>query len=212
MTRSIDIIDQRMVGLDAQSFRYHVLKTAKTFKTSWIDLGRALYAVWKDKKYKEWGYQTFETYTAKEIGIRKATSIKLLRSYSFLEKEEPEYLKDDHSQPEGVSSLPSYESIDILRLAKNKKISDNEYNALKEKVFKKGKEAHELRRDLTSIIREREELSSQEAFEQKKEKHVKRLLGTLKLLEREISESKSLPHAILKDIQVLIKRIAQYAD
>ena len=48
-----------------------ILENAKNFKRSWIELGRSLYSVWKDKMYKTWGYSTFDAYTSKEINIRK---------------------------------------------------------------------------------------------------------------------------------------------
>ncbi|MFH0840129.1 MAG: hypothetical protein V1883_03840, partial [Candidatus Omnitrophota bacterium] len=80
-TKSIEKIEQKMQDMDENSLRYQILEKVKNFKISWISLGQALYSVWKDKLYKEWGYMTFEAYTAKEIGIKKQTAMKLLRSY-----------------------------------------------------------------------------------------------------------------------------------
>ncbi|MDD5595453.1 MAG: hypothetical protein PHY94_04300, partial [Candidatus Omnitrophica bacterium] len=97
-SKSLENIEEKMGQLDENSFRYHVLENAKGFKSSWIELGRSLYTVLKDKLYKEWGYGSFDIYTVKEIGIRKQTAMKLLRSYYFLEKEEPAYLKSDYMQ------------------------------------------------------------------------------------------------------------------
>ena len=76
-----------MGELDPQSFRYSVLEAARGFKSSWIDLGQLLYSVSKDKKYKDWGFLTFEAYCEKEVGIKQATAMKMLKSYYFLEKE-----------------------------------------------------------------------------------------------------------------------------
>ena len=84
MTKSLQNIEEKMKGLDENSLRYHILESAKSFKTSWVELGRSLYSVWKDKLYKEWGYSTMDAYTGKEIGIRKQTAMKLLKSYYFL--------------------------------------------------------------------------------------------------------------------------------
>ena len=82
-TKSIEKIERKMEEVSRDSLRYQVLKSAKAFKTSWIELGQMLYTVWKDKSYKEWGYSGFDAYTSKEIGIRGQTSFKLLKSYSF---------------------------------------------------------------------------------------------------------------------------------
>lgn len=46
-TKSLQGIEQRMESLDRDSLRYHVLESARNFKTSWIELGRALYSVRK---------------------------------------------------------------------------------------------------------------------------------------------------------------------
>ena len=74
-TKSLERLEEKMTGIEEGSIRYRVLQSAKNFKTSWIDLGQALYSVWKDKSYKGWGYMTFDAYSQKEIGIKKATAI-----------------------------------------------------------------------------------------------------------------------------------------
>ncbi len=135
-TRSIKGIEQKMENMDTGSLRYHCLQSAKSFKTSWVDLGRALYSVYKDKLFREWGYGTFDIYTAKEIGIKRQTAVKLLKSYYFLEKEEPVYLEKGLSESENVAKVPSYEAVDLLRRAKAKKGLDKEdYTALKKEIF-----------------------------------------------------------------------------
>ena len=74
-------------GKDA--LRNKTLDAAKRHKASWIELGQYLYAIYKDKYYKDWGYLTFEAYCGKEINVKLSTASKLLKSYDFLEKEEP---------------------------------------------------------------------------------------------------------------------------
>lgn len=200
-TKSLRSIEQKMEGLDANSLRYHVLESAKNFKTSWVELGRSLYSVWKDKLYKDWGFVTFDTYTAKEIGIKKPTAIKLLKSYYFLEKEEPDYLKD-------AATAPSLESIDLLRLAKNKKDLDSrDYQDLKKSLFEAGKDVREVRKDLTSLIRQRQEFEPEEAVRKRKVATVRRFLGTLKSLKQEIEIAKLLPADIIREAAILIKKL-----
>jgi TATA-binding protein-associated factor Taf7 len=193
--------------------RQHVLETAKGFKSSWIELGRALYSVYKDKLYKEWGFAKFETYTSKEIGIRNQTAMKLLRSYFFLEKEEPGLLKDENEGSTDPSKIPSYESVNVLRLAKNNKSLDNDdYENLKKGVFSEGKDALEVRKDLTSIIRERKELDPEEAREEKRTAVIRRFLSTLKSLKMELETTKMLPASLTKDVSELIKRVEEEMD
>ena len=120
-TRSLERIEQKMEGVEKDSIRYRILESTKNFKTSWIELAQALYSTWKDKLYKEWGYLTFEAYTSKEIGIKKQTAMKLLKSYYFLEKEEPSYLKENYEGSKDAASVPTYDAVNVLRLAKNKR-------------------------------------------------------------------------------------------
>lgn len=205
---SLQEIEQRLQQVDAGSIRYHVLESAKNFKTSWIELGRSLYSVWKDKLYKDWGYGSFDIYTAREIGIRKQTAVKLLRSYYFLEKEEPQLLNQEHARDLKPTQMPSYEAIDVLRQAKNKKIIDEEdYSNLKKDVFEKSRDYREVKKDLTALIRQRQELEPEEAWEKKRTATLRRLLGTLKALRQEAADSKILSAPLLKEAGDLIKKI-----
>lgn len=209
-TKSIRSLDERIGRLDKEedSVRCEVLKGAKNFKTSWITLGQALYTVWKDKLYRDWGYQKFDTYTAKEIGIRKETALKLLRSYYFLEKEEPLYLNNEHNQKVHTASVPTFESVDALRLANKKKELDRaDYERIKEKVLKNGIDAREVKKDLVALIREREELEPQEAWKKKRLTLLKRFVSALRSIGKEIRISKALPDQIEKEIEKLINKI-----
>ena len=207
-TKSLRNIEEKMESLDSGSLRYHILESAKNFKCSWIELGRSLYSVWKEKMYKEWGYINFDIYVSREIGIRKQTAMKLLKSYYFLEKEEPQYLKADYAQANKAAQIPSYESVDILRQAKNKKVLDeDDYNNLKKEIFEKGRDAGELKKNLGVIIRSRQELEPEEAQEKRKMVTLRRLLGQLRLLKQEVEVLKMLPMPLIKELDALIKKL-----
>jgi len=206
--KTISNLEERMQQFDGDSFRHHVLESAKNFKTSWVELGRALYSVWKDKKFKEWGFTKFDTYTSKEIGIRKQTAMKLLKSYFFLEKEEPRYLQESFMAQADASKVPTYEAVDVLRMAKNKKALDEaDYGNLKKGIFEEGKDASQLKRDLTSLIRSRDELEPEEAYKKRREATLRRFLSTLKALQKEIELSKLLPSLIIKEAGHLIDKL-----
>jgi hypothetical protein len=207
-SKSLKIIEQKMQDLPQDTLRYHILESAKNFKTSWVELGRSLYSVWKDKFYKEWGYSNFDLYASKEIGIRKQTAMKLLRSYFFLEKEEPEYLKAEFMASQDTAALPSYESVDLLRLAKGKKTLDSQdYYRLKKDVFEKGKDSREVKKDLTALIRERQELEPEEAYQKRRLSAIRRFLSTLKSLKQELEISKLLPAEIIREASSLIGKL-----
>jgi len=209
-TKSLEKIDQQLVDMDESSLRYKILKNTKCFKTSWIELGQALYAVWRDKLYKDWGYGTFDAYTTKEIGIRKQTALKLLRSYYFLEKEEPRCLTREHNEERDASKLPTYESVNELRLANAKKGIDKlDYETIKKNALEKGKDAKDIRKELTSIMKEREELQPEEAWKKKKITLIKRSLSVLNSVKREIQISKILPVRLISQLSDLIQKMQQ---
>ena len=207
MSRSLRNIEEKMKDLDSSSIRYLVLESAKNFKTSWVELGRSLFTVHKDKLYKNWEYGTFEAYVSKEIGIRKETAGKLMRSYFFLEKEEPRYLRPDYLQQADAAAVPGYESIDVLRLAKSKKgLDEEDYHNLKRDVFD-GKDHSQVKKDLTALIRQRQELDPEEVQEKKRLSTVKRLISTLKSLKKEAELSKLVSAPVIRDAANLIQKL-----
>jgi len=211
--RSLESIEEKMDSTPGDGIRHQVLQGAKSFKTSWIELGQMLYSVWKDKLYKEWGYTTFDAYTAKEIGIKKQTAVKLLRSYYFLEKEEPKYLAEDYVKEVAPAKLPTYEAVDVLRLASQKKDIDKEdYENLRSNVLEKGKDAREIKKDLTQMMKQREELDPEEARLKKRSALVRRFVGILRSIKEEIRISKMLPMQIVKDTEKLINELESNLD
>jgi hypothetical protein len=207
-TKSLGAIEEKMADVDEGSLRYKILSSAKSFKTSWIDLGQSLYSVWKDRLFKERGFLTFDAYTSKEIGIRKNTALKLLKTYYFLEKEEPQLLNKGYVDTKDASEVPSYEAVDVLRLAKKKQtLDDDDYRRFRKDVLEKGKDAREVKKDLTALIRQREELEPDEARKKKREATIRRLLSTLRSLRTEIEVTKVLPSDVLKQTKMLIDRI-----
>lgn len=206
-TKSIDTLEAKMTGLDTESLRFQILNNAKNFKTSWIDLGQALYSVWKDRLYKDWGFLTFDAYTSKEIGIRKNTALKLLKTYYFLEKEEPHLINKDYVNTKDAAQVPSYESVNMLRLAKRKQLDEEDYSRFKKDILEKGRDAREVKKDLTALIKQREELEPEEARKKKREATIRRLLSSLRSLKTEIEVTKVLPSDVLKQTKMLIDRI-----
>jgi hypothetical protein len=205
-TKSIGKIEKIMDGLDPQSMRYRILECAKEFKTSWINLGQSLYSVHKDKLYRSWGYTDFDAYAVREIGIRKNTAVKLLKSYFFLEKEEPGYLKSGASAGADVARVPSFESVDILRRAKSR-VDPDDYTALRENVLEKGKGPSEVRKDLTAIIKRRKELEPDQARIERRRSVLKRMAGLLYSLKEEARVMKFLKSADIRQIESIINKL-----
>ena len=95
-----------------------------------------------------------------------------------------------------------------MRQAKNKKDLDkSDYQQIKKEIFEKGKDAREVKKDLTALIRQRKELDPEEAHAAKRLSVLKRFLGGLKAVKRELETSKFGSSALIKDAESLIKKI-----
>ena len=207
MSKSIDRIQERMGTVAPESLRYRVLESAKQFKTSWVELGQYLVAVYKDKLFKEWGHSTFEIYCAKEIGIRQQTAVKLLKSYMFLEKEEPEYLKT-HSSDRSAAAAPSYESVNALRLAhQSERISEGDYEKVRTEVLEKGSEPEEVRKKIKYYLKPAEAKEVSET--DKKTAAAKKMAAYLESSLSELSNL-SFPNKVLKKVEELLDLLADY--
>jgi hypothetical protein len=93
--------------------RVEVLRRARTFKSSWIELAESLTNVRRNKQWQAWGYETFEAYAKNELHLKMETVDKLTGSFAFLQKRAPEVLARD-----GVrAQIPTYQAVDFLRRA-----------------------------------------------------------------------------------------------
>jgi len=207
-TKSIIELERKISSVEGDDMRKNILEAAKGFKTSWISFGQALYAVWKDRLYKQWGYDKFETYTLKEMGIRKQTAIKLLRSYSFLEKEDPLYLNCQYNAETDTALVPTYEAVDVLRLAKNKKGLDSfSYAAIRKSVLELGKDPSSVKKDLTALMKQQQDIEPEEAWLKKRTVILKRFVTTLKAIIAEARASNMISIKVINDAEKIADTI-----
>ena len=188
--------------------REQTTRFAKDFKTSWVGLGQSLYSIWKDKMYLYWGFQKFEDYTERELGLKKQLAIKLLKTYYFLEQEEPAYLKEEYAESREAIQVPSYEAVDVLRLAKRKKeLTRADYVKLRKDIFEEGREASVLRKDLTALIRERKGIDPDEERENRNAMAIKRLIYAITSFTKDAEAVKLIPHKLVKEAQDLREKL-----
>lgn len=207
-SKAISQIEGKMGELDETSLRYKVLQSARNFKTSWIELGNYLQAVFQEKLYKRWGYTSFESYCSREIAIKTTTALKLLRSYYFLESEESAFLKERLSDTGKVVALPSVDSVDILRRARCRKNLDaDDYRSLRDCVLEKGEEPKEVRYKLKNILEAYAGGETEEEEKKRRKATISRCLGVLRTIKREIEISNVLPRKIVREIDRLVAEI-----
>ncbi len=190
--------------MDPGSFRYKVLAAARGFKRSWMELGQHLFTVYKDKHFKEWGYLSFETYCAMEIGVRQQTAMKLLRSYSFLEKEEPAFLKRSFTEDKGPAGIPSCEAVNALRLARsNERVPENEYKALRQDVLDNAREESEVKKKLRYILKTHVPKPTPEEKEGSRAAVLARTIRNFRSAKAELQENE-FPNKVIRQIDAVI--------
>jgi hypothetical protein len=112
MTRTAEKLAARIEDLPEGSMRRRVLEGARRFKSSWVELGRLLTQVRRESLWREWGFPSFEAYCGKELFLRSRTAEKLVLSYGFLERHEPEMARPREPRP-----APAFEVIEVLSRA-----------------------------------------------------------------------------------------------
>jgi len=193
--------------------RVKTVEIAKQHKASWIQLGQHLFSIYKNKLFKDWGYQAFETYCRKELNIKEATASKLIKSYAFLEKEEPRIVKPDYTEEEAPRKIPDYEAVNALRLAKNNKnIPTNEFAELRNDVLNEGKEVKEVRAQVKRILETHAPRETPEMQEQKRGTILRRLIGFLNSAKTQLEEEDLVPDYLLKQIETLTQKLEDQLD
>ncbi|MBI3317626.1 MAG: hypothetical protein HYZ90_00555 [Candidatus Omnitrophica bacterium] len=205
-SRAIQQLEEKMSALQPGTIRHEALLAAKRFKSSWIELGKLLWTVFKEKRYREWGYLTFEAYCAKEIQIRAATAKKLLHSYYFLEKEEPGILQGMEENP-ARPAAPSMEAVNLLRLLKKRQgLPAGGYQRLRSYALEEGKEPTELRREVRSMIEEAHP-DPEAARSERRAATLKRMIGLLKGMKLELEASDFVPKKLTGEVESLIRKL-----
>ena len=194
--------------IDKDELRKKTMEIARRHKASWIELGQYLFSIHKDKLFKHWGYLAFETYCKKELGIRDTTASKLLKSYMFLEKEEPRIVKNDFAEDAEPKVIPNYESVNILRLAKNNEnITPSDFSELRQSVLSQAREPKEVKAQVKKILSDREIKDPIEQRRSRRNSAIKRIVTVLSMTRRELEAEGLLPDYLLKQIADLSKKL-----
>ena len=93
-----------------------------------------------------WGFPSFEAYCTRELRIRKATALKLTRSWSFLDRHER------HSKPEAPDArpAPAFEVVEVLAEAEERGALDaEEYRSIRDSIWGSDRPVAAVRRELS---------------------------------------------------------------
>ncbi len=203
-------VSNKKADLNAEALRMELAEYAKDFKISWVHLGQGLYSVYRDKLFHAWGYEKFEDYVIRELGLKKPLALKLVKTYFFVEQEEPAYLKKEFSEAREASVVPNYDSLDVLRLARRRnELTKDDYSKLRKDIFEKGKDSSVVKKDLTAMIRERKKVDPDEEREKRHQASVKRFLGALKNFKNDMENLKLIDVGIIEEAEILLKKLEE---
>lgn len=114
--------------------REQAKKALTQYRGAWVELGRLLNEVAYGGDYKEWGYDDFEVYCARELGLKKATAQKLMVSYNYMRKHQGKKLEALERGEEVI--LPSHETVALLDKAESDESKSQEFlNELRFQAF-----------------------------------------------------------------------------
>ena len=188
--------------------RNETVEFAKKFKTSWLNLGRHLYAIYQDKLFYGWGYNKFEDYTEQELGLKKSLCSKLLRAYLFIEQDEPVYLDENYIKDNEPVKVPGYDAVDVLRMAKGKReLTKDDYSYLRGIVFDKGKDVGEVRKELTALMKERKPIDPEEEREKRNTASIKKVLNALTSFKQDMDVLKLISPEVVEKTDALIENL-----
>src|SRR5665213_1116310 len=194
----------------SENLRVHIAQHAKDFKLSWLQLGQGLYSVWRDKLYHSWEFEKFEDYVVRELGLKKPLALKLVKTYFFVEQDEPVYLKKEFAEARDTVNIPGFEGLDVLRLARShKELTREDYTKMRKDIFEKGKEASLVRKDLTAIIKERKKVDPEQAREDRHEQSVRRLMAALRSFKKDMETLKLAEPDIIEEAEGLLKSLEE---
>lgn len=140
-------IDQQLEGLSPESVRYQVLVSLRKFRSSWVELGRLLTDIAYGGDYKEWGYEDFEIYCARELGLKKPTVKKLMVSYNYMKSYAPERL--EKREEDTGYDVPDFQTVELLKKTRERDdIEEGEKEELHRMAFEGTNDEGVLRKEI----------------------------------------------------------------
>jgi hypothetical protein len=204
---------KRMDNPTSKELRVRAAEGTKNFKAAWLSFAQVLNSIRQDKLYEYWGYEKFEQYSERELGLKKPLALKLVKTYQFVEQQEPAFLKQEFMESHEASVLPELDAINVLRLARNRKeLTKQDFQELRKQVFDKGRNAALLRKDLLSMIRERQQLDPDEEREQRNTAALRRFLNAIRSFKKDAESLKLVRADVIKKADELFRELELQLD
>lgn len=203
-TDGVKRIDDRLEKLEPGSLRHQVMTALRQFRASWVELGRLLNEVVYGGDYKEWGYDDFEVYCARELGLKKPTVQKLMISYNYMRKYESRRLHDYEDDASGpvATSIPDFQTVELLDRVRRRDDAPGERVAeLHRRAFEGEAEEPELRKELRRCLRPDADEGAIHDANASRKSELGGILRVARELRRRLSMSKAVPGGLRERIE-----------
>lgn len=202
---SVQKIDERLDKLQPGSLRHQVMTALRQFRASWIELGRLLNEVVYGGDYKEWGYDDFEVYCARELGLKKPTVQKLMVSYNYMKKYESKRLHDYEDNKEAVAAapeIPDFQTVELLdRVRRLDEMPDDKVSELHRRAFEGEGEEPEFRRELRQCLRPQLNESQMGERANSRKSELAGILRAARDLRRKLLDSNAIPGGLKERLE-----------
>jgi len=179
--------------------RARMIKAARLFKSSWVELAEALTRVRRAATWRHWGFESFEQYSKLELHLRPETVEKLTGSFAFLQKRAPEVLGRDGI----VSPIPSYQAVDFLRRAEESDGAPPDVvQALTRKVLSDAA-------PLSAVSREYKDVVFPISEEERGARDAATLKAAAARLRDLLPETKAVPRKLANEVAAAVERVLE---
>ena len=136
-----------------------------------------------------------------------------MKSYYFLEKEEPHIAKASFLEGETPAVVPDYESVNLLRLAKNNKnISPQDFAQIRSSVIQNGKEPKDVREQVKKLLSEQDIKDPAEVRRTRRNAALKRIVSVITMAKKELQNENLLPENLLKQMTQLAEKLQEQIE
>ncbi|MCD8140471.1 MAG: hypothetical protein LUE17_11960 [Planctomycetaceae bacterium] len=202
-TTSVKKIDSRLEKLEPGSLRHQVMTALRQFRASWVELGRLLNDVVYGGDYKEWGYDDFEVYCARELGLKKPTVQKLMVSYNYMRKYEGQRLEAFEEEPrQAPPEIPDFQTVELLdRVRRRDEMPEEKIDELHRRAFDGESEEPEFRKELRQYLRPQiseEEMNDRSAS---RKRELVAILRSARDLRRRLATTNAVPGGLKERLE-----------
>ena len=182
--------------------RAELLRRARRFKASWLELGEALTGAKRSGSWKQWGYDSFEAYARAELRLKPETVDKLTGSFTFLQRRAPSVLsRDALSEP-----IPSYQAVDFLRRAEASEAAPRDaVEQIRRRVLEEGAPAATVAREYRDVVFPIDE-------SQRRTRDAAGIKNVATRLRELLAETRSVPRRVASEVRGALDKLLEALD